>query len=674
MNERTENMVAVPGTLHLMGRLLRECAPGEGPHIALGLLVLLGASGAALLQPWPLKLVVDSVVGDQRPPSPLADLASTITAYTALAAHPKFALLLILCLGVLALQSLVGVLEVLGTYLLVSVGLRMVFKLRCALFDHTQRLSLSFHDATAVGDSLYRVTWDTYCAQELFNSGIIPALTASFTLAGIACVMLAVNWGVTLVALMVGVPLVLFIRRLDRPMTESSLRVHERESDVSTRVQETLTGIRAVQAFGREEFEGARFRQHAKASMRANLRLTLLQTSSQAAIDLLLAAGTAAVIGVTAAQALAGRLTVGDVVLLVAYVAMLYKPLETLAYTAAAAQSAAAGARRVFALLDTALDVADAEDAIELPGRVSGHLAFERVSFNYREGVRALRDVCLDIPAGATIALVGPSGAGKTTLASLLLRFYDPTAGRITFNGIDVRTFSLRSFRRNIALVLQEPVLFSASVRENIAYARPGVTLWEIEAAARAAGAHEFITALPKGYETEIGERGVTLSGGQRQRLSIARAFLKDAPILILDEPTSALDAKTEALLLEALELLKRGRTTLIIAHRLSTIRGADRIVVLQDGMVVEVGTHAELRHRGGPFQRLYDSQFGAISHQDFTPGSPQSPTMTVRELWEQISHQASTPGSPQLWGLRPRTRHSYLSSSFHAGKPRGQV
>ncbi len=326
MNESTETMVenAASGTLHLMGRLLRKCAPGAGPRMVLGLLVSLGASGVALLQPWPLKLVVDSVVGGQQPPSLLADLASIITTHTALAASPKFALLLILCLGVLVLQSLVGGLEVLSTYLLVSVGLWMVFKLRCVLFTHTQRLSLSFHDATAVGDSLYRVTWDTYCVQALFNSGIIPALTATFTLVGIAFVMLSVDWRVTLTALMIGVPLMLFIRRIDKPMTESSLQVHERESEISTRVQETLTGIRAVQAFGREEFEGTRFRQHANASMRANLRLTLLETSSQTGVNLLLAAGSAAVIGVTAAQALGGRLTAGDVVLLAAYVAMLY--------------------------------------------------------------------------------------------------------------------------------------------------------------------------------------------------------------------------------------------------------------------------------------------------------------------------------------------------------------
>ncbi|HLH63581.1 MAG TPA: ABC transporter ATP-binding protein [Ktedonobacteraceae bacterium] len=616
MNENTGMMEENknPGTLRLMWRLLRMCMPGQIPLILVGLIVSLGSAGAALLQPWPLKLVVDNVVSNHPLPGPLASVTGIITAHTAITS-PRVALLVILCLAVLVIQALVGLFEVLSTYLLVSVGLRMVFKLRCALFNHIQQLSLSFHDATAVGDSLYRVTWDTYCVQELFNSAMIPALTAVFTLGGIAFIMISIDWKVTIAALMIGVPLVFFIRRIDKPMTEFSTRVHERESDISSRVQEALTSIRAVQAYGREEFEGARFRQHANASMRANLRLTVLESGSQAVIDLLLAVGTAAVIGVTAAEALGGQLTVGDVVLLVAYVAMLYQPLQTLASTAVVVQSAAAGAQRVFSVLDASPDVADAGDAIELQGRAKGHIAFEHVSFSYREDLLTLRDVCIEVPAGGTVALVGPSGAGKTTLASLLIRFYDPKAGRITLDGADLRSLTLKSLRRNIALVLQEPVLFSASVRENIEYARPGVTLEEIKEAARAAGAHEFIQALPGGYETEIGERGVTLSGGQRQRLSIARAFLKNAPILILDEPTSALDAETEAQLLEALERLKEGRTTLIIAHRLSTIRSADQIVVLQDGMVVETGTLTELRQGGGPFQRLYDSQFRSVPH-----------------------------------------------------------
>jgi ATP-binding cassette subfamily B protein/subfamily B ATP-binding cassette protein MsbA len=306
-----------------------------------------------------------------------------------------------------------------------------------------------------------------------------------------------------------------------------------------------------------------------------------------------------------------GRLTAGDVVLMVAYVAMLYKPLETLAYMAATVQGAAAGARRVFTLLDATPDVTDSEGAITLPEMASGQVVLENVSFGYLENQHILHNISLQISAGETIALVGSSGAGKTTLVSLLLRFYDPTHGRITLDGYDLRTLKLQSLRRNVAIVLQEPVLFCASIRENIAYGRPDASIEAIKAAARAAGAHKFIEGLPNGYDAPIGERGVTLSGGQRQRLSIARAFLMDAPVLIMDEPTSALDAETEAHLLETLEQLMKGRTTIIIAHRLSTIRGADRIVVLQDGEVTEAGTHLELLARGSVYARLHSIQFG---------------------------------------------------------------
>ena len=599
------------GTMHLAGRLLKRCAPGEGSRMVVGLLLMLATSAATLLQPWPLKLVLDTVVGDHPLGAGLARAFDAMSAFLPFESSSQISLLFILCLGVLAIQLLLGSLNVLSTQVLVSIGLRMVFKLRCALFNHIQRLSLTFHDATTVGDSLYRVTWDTYCAQALFNGGLIPAITASVTLVGIASVMLWLDPMMTVCALTIALPLVILIRRLDRPMTERSLRVHERESDISTRVQETLSGIRAVQAFCREDFESARFRCHADASLRANLRLTLLQTGSQAVVGLLLAAGTAAVVWIAATRVIEGRLTAGDVVLMVAYVAMLYKPLETLAYMAATVQGAAAGARRVFTLLDATPDVTDSEGAITLPEKASGRVVLENVSFGYLENQHILHNISLQISAGETIALVGSSGAGKTTLVSLLLRFYDPTHGRITLDGYDLRSLKLQSLRRNVAIVLQEPVLFCASIRENIAYGRPDASIEAIKAAARAAGAHKFIEGLPNGYDAPIGERGVTLSGGQRQRLSIARAFLMDAPVLIMDEPTSALDAETEAHLLETLEQLMKGRTTIIIAHRLSTIRGADRIVVLQDGEVTELGTHLELLARGSVYARLHSIQFG---------------------------------------------------------------
>jgi ATP-binding cassette subfamily B protein/subfamily B ATP-binding cassette protein MsbA len=590
-------MSTVRAGLRLLGIALR----GEGVPVAAGLALLVGSSAAALLQPWPLKLVIDCVLGSEPPPALLAS-----------ASRP--ALLGVLVAVVIGLQIVVGALAMLGTNFVIRAALRMVFRLRCALFEHLQKLSLSFHDATKVGDSLYRVAWDTYAVQTLLNNAIVPATTATLTLVGIAVVMALRDWRVTVAALAIAGPLVMLIRRLDRPMTRYSLRVHERESEVSSRVQEALIAIRAVQAFAREPLERERFERQAAASLHANLHLTLLQTGSQMVVSVLMAVGTAAVLWLASRRALEGALTPGDVVLLAAYLVMLYKPLETLAYTAVAIQGAAAGARRVLALLDVRPDVTDAPGAAPLPGRAFGGLAFEHVTFAYGAGEPALRDVSLDVRPGEVVAIIGASGAGKTTLASLVVRFYDPQAGRIALDGYDLRTLTLRSLRENVALVLQDPIVFGATLRENIAYGRPAATAEDVERAARAANAHEFIAALPEGYATVVGERGVTLSGGQRQRVAIARAFLKDAPVLILDEPTSALDAENERAILEALARLMKGRTTLIIAHRLSTIRHADRIVVLEGGVVVEQGTHTELLARPRVYARLHSLQAAPVT------------------------------------------------------------
>jgi ABC-type multidrug transport system fused ATPase/permease subunit len=487
-----------------------------------------------------------------------------------------------------------------------------VFRLRCIVFDRVQRLSLAFHDSTTVGDSLYRVTWDSYAAQSLFNEGLVPVLNSAVTLGGAAIILFNRDWTLAVTALIASLPLVALIRIADRSMSSRSMAVHERESEVTVRVQETLSGIRAVQAFGREDDESARFRHRAEASVKASLRLTLAQTLFQSAVAIFMASGTALVIWIAASRGLRGSLSPGDVVLVAAYVAMFYKPIEMLAYTASAIQQAAAGARRVLTLLEVPQEVEEAPGAAPLPANVKGAIEMQGVTFSYREGHPVLRDIRLSISPGSKVALVGPSGAGKTTLVSLLLRFYDAPAGTITIDGRDIRKLTLRSLRENIAFVPQEPVLFGTTVRENIAYGRPSASSAEIEAAARAAAAHDFIAALPGAYDTPVGENGVLLSGGQCQRISLARAFLKNAPILIMDEPTSALDAESEQAILMAVQRLASGRTTITIAHRLSTIRNADVIVVMKEGQIVESGSHEALLRNGRVYPRFYELQFGA--------------------------------------------------------------
>lgn len=565
----------------------------------LGLLVSLAGVGLNLLKPWPLKLIVDHVVQHQ---APWAHLGA-----------PAHALLL-LCLTLVAIQLLWGLCNFASNYLFVKIGLEALLRLRTELYSHLQRLSLKFHDTRRSSDSSFRVAYDSQSIQTIYNKGFTAIFSSLVTLAGILIVMVKLDWRLALLSLAI-VPLLmatiyLFAARIRRESTF----IQERESAVLAQAQEGLSSIRMVHAFGREDWEVSQFQEQARGSLQANLRLTLTNVRSALVISTLVALGTAAMYYWGTLHVLAGTLSLGSLLVFSAYLLMLYQPLEALTYTAWAMEGASAGARRCFEVLDRADDVLDAPRARTVT-HATGAIRFDHVSFGYEDGRLVLHDVDLRIEPNQIVALVGGTGAGKSTLLSLVPRFYDPTEGRVWLDGVDVRELTKQSLRSQIGIVLQDTLLFSTSVRENIAYGRPDASEAQIKEAAERAQAHDFIVQLAEGYDSQVGERGGHLSVGQRQRIGIARAFLKDAPILLLDEPTSALDPATESAIMETIRELMRDRTTLLVTHRIATVHDLDKIVVLEQGHVVEQGRGPEMLSRpGGKYARLY--QAGKFNHE----------------------------------------------------------
>jgi ATP-binding cassette, subfamily B, bacterial len=558
------------------------------PQTLLGLVLSVCAIALNLLKPWPFKIIIDDFL---RPnPAPTSDWRFWVP---------------VLCAALVLVQLLWGVANWATNYLFVKIGLQALVKLRTDLYSHLQRLSLKFHDTRRSADSSFRVAYDSQAIQTIYNKGFTNVFASTITLLGTFVIMIRLDWQLTLVSLAI-VPLIvstifLFAHRIRRESTY----IQEQESALLAQVQEGLSSIRMVHAFGREEFEVGEFQRQAYQSLQANLRLALTNVNSALVISTLMVGGTAAMYYVGTLHVLAGALTLGSLLVFSAYLLMLYQPLEALTYTTWAMEGATAGAKRCFEVLDRADDVLDAPVAIAI-ATTSGAISFQSVSFAYSQNRRVLQHVDLAIAPNQIMGIVGGTGAGKSTLLSLVPRFYDPTEGSVTLDGRDLRTVTKKSLRAQIAIVLQDTLLFSTTIRENIAYGRPDATDEEIVDAARRARADAFICELPNRYGSAVGERGSHLSVGQRQRIGIARAFLKDAPILLLDEPTSALDPVTEAAIIDTIKELMRGRTTLIATHRLAAIHDVDQIVVLDRGRIVEQGRGEQLVARGGVYAQLY--------------------------------------------------------------------
>jgi ATP-binding cassette, subfamily B, bacterial len=558
-------------------------------------------TGFELLKPWPLQVVIDNVLGGKRFP------------VEALAFAPPSALLLIACCAIVVIHLGAGALTLLHNYTTIRVGQNMVNDLRGALYGHLQRLSLAFHSRQRVGDLLYRITADSFAVQTMIMNGVLPILSAAVLLGGMLLVLFPLDPALTLLALTVVPILFALISGFNRKIVDVATEVRVTESRVYSLVQWAMSSIKVVQAFTKEEEEHRRFMGASRESLRATLRLYNWQTLYSGAVNVVIAGGTALVVYAGARAVISGKLSVGQLIVFISYLAQLYAPINQITQSWGLIAGARVGARRVFEVLDTETDLKDGARSFP-PEGARGEVAWRRVGFGYRSDSPVLTGIDLAIPAGAKIAVVGPTGVGKSTLLSLLPRFFDPSAGTVEIDGVDVRDYRLKSLRDQIALVLQPPLIFPLSIRDNIAYGRPGAADAEIEAAAKLARIHDLIVSLPEGYDTVTGESGVSLSEGEKQRITIARALLRDAPILILDEPTSALDVATEALVIAGIERLMAGRTTFIIAHRLSTVRRCDRILVLSGGSIAEQGTMPELLRQNGVFAEYYRTQFAPES------------------------------------------------------------
>jgi ATP-binding cassette subfamily B protein len=581
-------------------RLLPKVFPYLKPFrklAAISILLTVAVTLVALAQPWPVAFVIDSVLGDKAAPGWVDSIFGDSTG----------ALIALAVAATLLLTALQGGITVVNEYLTTKITQQMGLDFRGDLFQHLTRLSLGYHDKQRLGMIMYRLNTQSSAIGNIVIG--LPEIAESvLMILGMAYITYLIDPLLALLALAV-MPFVVYSTTFYANRIEPQLyRVRGLEGMNMALAHEAMAMLRVILAFGREKREYERWRNQGERAVDARVKLTVRQTAFQLAVQLITAAGTAAVLGVGAHKALNGQISVGELTVVLSYVASIYQPLEQLTTTLTAYQQYFIGWRHSLALLQVNPDVTEREDARKLKD-VRGDIVLDGVNFGYETRDHVLNDVSFEVPAGQAVAIVGPTGAGKSTLASLLPRFYDAQAGRVLIDGNDVRDLTLDSLREQFSIVLQEPLLFSTSILENIRYGKPGAGRKEIEAAARAANVHDFIESLPDGYKTKLGERGAQISGGERQRIAVARAFLRDAPILILDEPTSSIDSRTESVILDALDRLMEGRTTIVIAHRLSTLRSVDTIIVLNEGRIAQEGSHEELLARGGLYRQLWEAQ-----------------------------------------------------------------
>jgi len=568
-------------------------------RLAVAGLCSVGVAGAYLLKPWPLKIIIDHGILNHPLPSYLAPLGRAVGDHTVM--------LVMLAAGGIVLIALCGALfSYLEVFITSSVGHRIVYALRRELFAHLQRLSLSFHSKARSGDLVTRISSDTNALGTLFVESVLKFSSELVTVIGMFAILLALNWKVGLIALSTLPFLSYTLLHLYRKTRASARKQRRQEAHVASRMNETLYAMALVQAFAREKHEAERFDMATAQTLREGIRIARLEAAATRSSEIITALGSAGAVLYGALQVLNGNMMPGELVLVVAYVTNAYKPLKAVARISTSLSKVMASADRLTEVLDIEPEIKDRPDAIDA-GHLRGAIEFRDVSFDYGDGKEVLRGVSFSVAPGQRLALVGASGAGKSTLASLLLRLYEPRQGVILVDGIDIRRYRLESLRGQIGTVLQQSILFGASIRENIAYGNPEADPDELIAAAKAANADEFIRELEDGYDTVIGERGATLSGGQRQRISIARAVIRDAPVLILDEPMTALDVESEQKVRDALDRLMAGKTCIMITHDLQSSVNADLVLMLEDGLVADHGTHAELVVRSPRYRQLYE-------------------------------------------------------------------